>query len=120
MIFGGEKDLTKKETIHDGDIKVKGTSAGTSTIVFWLYIKPPHEDQSPFDNRLIFMRGEGTDPRVVFYINQELNTLKCSLKLNNGQVVDKVEDLEKLKLLKFNSSPLCNHYMTLSYEQLPV
>lgn len=68
-MFKGEKDLTVKETILDGDIKIKPSLERGSTTIFWLYVNPPQEEQIPSDNRIIFMRGEMTSPSVAFYIN---------------------------------------------------
>ena len=53
------------------------------------------------------MRGEPLNPSIVYYIDSTLNTLKCSLRISNNQVLEQSEELEKIKKLKFNVEPLC-------------
>lgn len=39
------------------------------------------------------MRGEMTNPSIVFYINEHLNTLKCAVRITNSLDINETEDL---------------------------
>lgn len=61
--------MTIKETIPDSSITIRPNKTNEYTTLFWLYVSPPSEEFDTRENRVIFVRGEMSNPTIAFYIN---------------------------------------------------